>query len=74
MWGKLQITKEIERFACMHCGNGHVVKRGGGVVSISPITEGLRKIHLGPTVVGQAAYRGEIRNLKGATEPFRRQR
>jgi predicted RNA-binding Zn-ribbon protein involved in translation (DUF1610 family) len=28
---KLQITDEIDKFACNHCGNELVVKRGGGI-------------------------------------------
>lgn len=24
--GQLQITKDIERFACGHCGNEHIVR------------------------------------------------
>ena len=39
--GKLKITDDIDRFACVHCGNEHVVKRGGGVVSLKPVVEQL---------------------------------
>jgi hypothetical protein len=42
--GKLQITNDIERFACAHCGNEHLVKRSGGVISIAPIMDSLAKI------------------------------
>jgi hypothetical protein len=45
--GKLQITDDIDRFACAHCGSEHVVKRGGGVVSLAPVTEGLRRVQAG---------------------------
>jgi len=44
--GKLQITPDIERFACAHCGNEHLVRRGAGVVSLAPVVEsmdGLRR-------------------------------
>jgi DNA-directed RNA polymerase subunit RPC12/RpoP len=45
--GKLQITNDLERFACAYCGNEHIVKRSGGVVSLSPIIESLHKVQLG---------------------------
>jgi hypothetical protein len=45
--GKLQITKDIERFACGYCGNEHIVKRGGGIVSLAPVTESLNNIKAG---------------------------
>jgi hypothetical protein len=41
--GKLQITEDIDRFACIHCGNEHVVKRGGGIVSLKPVLEQMSK-------------------------------
>jgi len=44
--GKLQITSDIERFACTHCGNEHLVRRGAGVVTLAPVVEsmdGLRR-------------------------------
>ncbi len=45
--GKLKITNDIDRFACSHCGNEHVVKRSGGIVSLSPVVDGLKKIKTG---------------------------
>ena len=45
--GQLQITKDLERFACGHCGNEHVVRRGGGIVTLSPVVEGLKRIERG---------------------------
>ena len=45
--GKLQITTDIDRFACSHCGNEHIVKRGGGIVSLSPVVEGLKEVRSG---------------------------
>jgi hypothetical protein len=41
--GKLQITEDIDRFACIHCGNEHVVKRGGGIVTLKPVLERVSK-------------------------------
>jgi hypothetical protein len=45
--GKLQITNDVERFACGYCGNEHIVKRSGGIVSLSPVVEGLSKVQAG---------------------------
>ena len=45
--GKLQITPDIDRFACGHCGNEHIVKRGGGIISLAPVVEGLKEVRSG---------------------------
>jgi hypothetical protein len=45
--GKLQITNDIDRFACSHCGNEHAVKRSGGIVALAPVVEGLAKVQAG---------------------------
>jgi hypothetical protein len=39
----LQITKDIERFACAHCGKEHLVKRGGGIIALAPVIENMSK-------------------------------
>jgi DNA-directed RNA polymerase subunit RPC12/RpoP len=39
--GKLQITPEIDRFACAHCGKEHLVKRSEGVIAIQPLADSL---------------------------------
>lgn len=44
---KLEITEDIERFSCSHCGKEHIVRRGGGIVSISPIVTGLKDVKVG---------------------------
>ena len=30
--GRLDITDDVERFVCAHCGNEHIVKRSGGMI------------------------------------------
>jgi hypothetical protein len=45
--GKLQITKDIQRFACAYCGQEHIVKWGSGIVSLSPIVDGLKQVEKG---------------------------
>ena len=45
--GKLQITNDIERFACAHCGAEHVVRRGGGLVSLAPVVAEIKHVGAG---------------------------
>ena|GEM_PF-3226017 len=44
---KLDLTKDVERFACSHCGNEHIVVRRGGIVSLKPVVEALEKVEAG---------------------------
>jgi DNA-directed RNA polymerase subunit RPC12/RpoP len=44
---KLQITDEIDKFACNHCGNELVVKRGGGITFLKPVVDGISKVQKG---------------------------
>lgn len=41
---KLEITNDIDRFACSFCGNEFIVQRTGGIVSLKPVVDELRKI------------------------------
>lgn len=45
--GKLEITQDIERFACGYCGNEHVIRRGGGIISLIPIADDIKGIKAG---------------------------
>mgnify|MGYP000845656560 FL=1 len=45
--GKLQITDDINRFACMYCGVEHLVRRGGGIVTLQPVVDELKKVNTG---------------------------
>ena len=45
--GKLEITKDVERFACANCGREHIVNRSGGIVSLSPVVDALKKVGVG---------------------------
>lgn len=58
---KLQVGSDLERFACAHCGNEHVVNRGGGVVSLAPVLEQLQNVHSG---VNKTASELAIKRLK----------
>ena len=45
--GRLEIAKNIERFACGFCGNELIVQRAGGIVSIMPVVEELKQVKSG---------------------------
>lgn len=44
---KLQITNDVERFACGHCRNEHIIRRSGGIVSIAKVVDGLAQVQVG---------------------------
>jgi predicted RNA-binding Zn-ribbon protein involved in translation (DUF1610 family) len=45
--GKLEITKDIERFACAHCGREHVVRRAGSTISVAPVVDAIGRVGSG---------------------------
>ncbi len=45
--GRLEITNDVDRFACAYCGTEHLVRRGGGIVTLAPVLEGLRDVQAG---------------------------
>jgi DNA-directed RNA polymerase subunit RPC12/RpoP len=57
----LKVTSDVDRFACAHCGSEWIVKRGGGIVSLAPVTEGLKKVQTG---VDKTAAELAIRRLR----------
>jgi F0F1-type ATP synthase assembly protein I len=59
--GKLKITNDIQRFACVYCGTEHIVKRGEGVISLAPVVEGLKNVQIG---VDKTASELAINRLK----------
>jgi hypothetical protein len=59
--GKLKITNDIQRFACVYCGTEHIVKRGEGVISLAPVVEGLKNVQIG---VDKTASELAIKRLK----------
>lgn len=42
--GKLEITPDMQRFACKFCGSEHLVRRTGDAVSLAPVVEGLKRV------------------------------
>jgi DNA-directed RNA polymerase subunit RPC12/RpoP len=44
---KLQITNDLDRFACAFCGTEILVNRQGGTVALKPILEGIRQVRQG---------------------------
>lgn len=45
--GKLQVTKDIEMFACGYCGTEHIVKRGNGIITLKPVLDSIQKVQQG---------------------------
>jgi ribosomal protein S27E len=43
---KLQITDDIDRFACAACGNEYVVIRRGGIIALKPVLKDKKKYTL----------------------------
>lgn len=69
--GDLHITSDVERFACAHCGQQHLVRRSGGIVSLSPLVEGLHKVNIG---VDKTASELAIVRIKGEIEVLESQK
>jgi predicted RNA-binding Zn-ribbon protein involved in translation (DUF1610 family) len=42
--GKLEVTADMERFACMYCGREHIVHRTATAVSLAPVVEELKRV------------------------------
>ncbi len=67
--GKLEITPDMERFSCKYCGNEQLVRRTGGLVSLAPVVEGLKRVEtkFDQVLIGsdRAAAEQTILRLKG---------
>jgi len=76
--GKLEITADIERFACAHCGAEHLVRRGGGTVSLKPVMDAIEAVKNGVdrTAVELALQRlrQDIEDLEKDQEDLHRSR
>jgi hypothetical protein len=44
---KLQITKDIDKFARAACGNEHIVNRSGGIITLKPVLESINQVREG---------------------------
>ncbi|MFH1918629.1 MAG: GYF domain-containing protein [Planctomycetota bacterium] len=45
--GKLEVTNDVDRFACGYCGNEHMVMRSGGIVSLAPVVQEIKGVKAG---------------------------
>ncbi|MCE1248088.1 MAG: zinc ribbon domain-containing protein [Firmicutes bacterium] len=41
---KLELTDDIDRFVCLHCGTEWLVNRSGGIASLKPVEEKLARL------------------------------
>lgn len=69
--GKLQVSKDLDRFACGYCGNELIVRRSGGVVSIAPVIDSLKEVKVG---VDKTASELAIVRLKNEIQNLAQQR
>lgn len=65
---KLQITDDIDRFACRFCGTEHIVRRSGGIVALTAVTEKLDKIDQSIARVGTGVIQVDSNTRKTAAE------
>ena len=54
---RLQVTNDLETFACGHCSNELIVRRGGGIIALLPVVEGLDRFAAGVARVNQGVDR-----------------
>lgn len=45
--GKIQISKDIDRFACGYCGNEQMVVRSGGTITLAPVIDEIKHVSRG---------------------------
>ena len=45
----LDISEDIDRFACSYCGTQHLVERKGGIVTLKSLLDKVGKVHLETT-------------------------
>lgn len=43
----LQVSQDMERFACGYCGTQQIVERRGGTVALKPLTDAIRLVQTG---------------------------
>jgi hypothetical protein len=43
----LEITPDMETFACGYCGTSQIVERRGGTITLRPLTDAVKKIQIG---------------------------
>ncbi len=61
--GRLQVTSDLERFACQYCGHEHIVRREGGMVSLEPVMRMMGQINNNINLMGSGVFR-----LSGSAE------
>lgn len=70
--GNLRITSDADRFACKYCGREHLVRRQGGILTVTPVLEKLDRIVSGvdrsASELAINRLRSEIGQLKDQVE------
>jgi predicted RNA-binding Zn-ribbon protein involved in translation (DUF1610 family) len=50
--GKLNITSDVDRFACQFCGHEHIVRRSGSMISLEPVVQAMNMMGVGVSKLG----------------------
>jgi phage FluMu protein Com len=66
---RLQITEDIDRFACAACGNEHIVNRSGGIVTLKPVIEGITRSQVHAAGSQMNPVQPPVENLNITAEP-----
>lgn len=65
--GKLDVYDDMERLACGYCGTGMIIRRRGGTVSLTAVTEAIRQVQVGTdktaAELALARHENEIKEL-----------
>jgi len=69
--GKLTITDDIDRFACGYCGKEILVNRGGGIVSLKPVVDEIKRVGIG---VDKTASELALNRLQKEIESYSKQK
>ena len=69
--GKLAITDDIDRFACGYCGKEILVNRGGGIVSLKPVVDEIKRVVIG---VVKTASELALNRLQKEIESYSKQK
>jgi predicted RNA-binding Zn-ribbon protein involved in translation (DUF1610 family) len=65
----LDVSSDMERFACGYCGTEQIVLRRGGTVSLKPVEEAISKVQVGTdktaAELALVRLRGELAEVEG---------
>lgn len=66
--GKLELTDDIDRFACGFCGTEWIVQRGGGIVSLKGVEDSIKQIETSSKAIESSSRETEKHTAIVASE------